>query len=113
MTYNYQPNSAQTTLVEDSKYDISPIGGEEHSVQQPVRIKDEYRQAGELYRSLNKQDQDDLITNLLHDLSQITIPEVKLRAVTNFYKADKNYGTRLAEALHMDVQQVADNAAKQ
>ena len=88
--------------------------GEEHSVQQPVRIKDEYRQAGELYRSLNKQDQDDLITNLLHDLSQITIPEVRsCGAVTNFYKADKNYGTRLAEGLHMDVQQVADNAAKQ
>jgi hypothetical protein len=31
--------------------------------------------------------------------------------VANFYKADKNYGTRLAEGLHISAEQVAARAA--
>jgi catalase len=111
--YNYQPNRAPNTIAEDPAFDISPIqlvGNT--SVHAPIRIKDEYRQAGELYRSSSKQDQDDLITNLVGDLSQVTNPDTVLEMVSHFYKADVNYGTRLAQALHLDVHQVEARAAK-
>lgn len=78
----------------------------------PIRVKDEYRQAGELYRSVSKQDQDDLIANLVGDLSQVTNPDTVLEMVSHFYKADVNYGTRLAQGLHLDLQQIEARAAK-
>jgi len=109
--YNYQPNRAQTTIAENPAYDYSPVDGGGPSQQKPIRVTDDYRQAGELYRSLSQQDRDDLITNLVHDLSQITNPDIKIAAVSNFYKADKDYGTRLVEALHLNLQQVVDRAA--
>jgi catalase len=108
---NYQPNRSEQTIAENSKFDYAPIAGEANSVQQPIRIKDEYRQAGELYRSVSKADQDDLITNLVHDLSQVTNPDIVIEMVSHFYKGDKNYGTRVAEGLHINVEQVAARAA--
>jgi catalase len=111
--YNYQPNRAPNTMAEDPAFDNSPVtlvGAT--TVHQPIRIKDEYRQAGELYRSVSKQDQDDLITNLVDNLSQVTNPDTVLEMVSHFYKADVNYGTRLAEGLHLDLQRVEARAAK-
>src|SRR3984893_11786866 len=102
--YNYQPNRAQTTIAENPAYDYSPINGGGPSQQKPIRVTDDYSQAGELYRSLSQQDRDDLITNLVHDLSQVTNPDTVIDAVSNFYKADKDYGTRLIEALHLNTQ---------
>jgi catalase len=110
--YNYQPNRAPNTITEDRTFDYSPVALGATTVRQPIRIKDEYRQAGELYRSVSKQDQDDLITNLVGDLSQVTNPDTVLEMVSHFYKADLNYGTRLAEALHLDLHQVEARAAK-
>ena len=110
--YNYQPNRAPNTIVEDPAFDYSPVALGATTVHQPIRIKDEYRQAGELYRSVSKQDQDDLITNLVGDLSQVTNPDTVLEMVSHFYKADLNYGTRLAKALHLDLHQVEARAAK-
>jgi catalase len=109
---NYQPNRGEQTIAENPSFDYSPIEPSGPSQQKPIRIKDEYRQAGELYRSVSKQDQDDLIENLVHDLSQVTNPDITLEMVSHFYKADKDYGTRVAEGLHLDVQQVAARAAK-
>jgi catalase len=37
---------------------------------------------------------------------------VKEREVSYFYKADRDYGTRLAQATHLDVNDVATRAAK-
>jgi catalase len=111
--YNYQPNRAKSTMAENPTFEASPmtlVGAT--TVHQPIRIRDEYRQAGELYRSVSKQDQDDLITNLVGDLSQVTNPDIVIEMVSHFYKADVNYGTRLAEALHLDLQQITARAAK-
>jgi catalase len=110
--YNYQPNRAPNTIAENLAFDASPVELGPTTVHQPIRIKDEYRQAGELYRSSSKADQDDLIANLVHDLSQVTNPDITLEMVSHFYKADKEYGTRVAEGLHIDVQQVATRAAQ-
>jgi catalase len=109
--YNYQPNRAPNTIAENPAFESSPVELGQTTVHQPIRIKDEYRQAGELYRSSSKADQDDLIANLVHDLSQVTNPAITLEMVSHFYKADQQYGTRVAEGLHLDIHQVAEHAA--
>jgi catalase len=111
--YNYQPNRADHTLAEDSAFEASPVQlVGTNTNHQPIRIKDEYRQAGELYRAQSKQEQGDLITNLVGDLSQVTKPEIVVEMVSHFYKADKEYGTRIAVALHLDLHEVEARAAK-
>lgn len=111
--YNYQPNRAPETMKEDPTFEASKVQiVGTTTVHQPIRIKDEYRQAGDLYRSVSKQDQDDLITNLVGDLSQVTNPDIVLEMVSHFYKADQDYGTRLVKELHLDLQTVQARAAK-
>ncbi|WP_353063115.1 hypothetical protein RBB77_17765 [Tunturibacter psychrotolerans] len=58
---NYQPNRSPNTMVENPAFDYSQAALGATTVHHPIRIRDEYRQAGDLYRSVSKQDQDDLI----------------------------------------------------
>jgi catalase len=62
-----------------------------------------FQQAGEQYRSFTKKEQNNLIANLKNDLSAVD-EKTKLLAICNFYRADKEYGERLAEALGVDIQ---------
>ena len=59
-------------------------------------------QAGEYYRSLSAQDKADLITALSADLNHVRNEANKYTMLSYFYKADADYGTRLAKALHAD-----------
>lgn len=78
------------------------------AVTQQAVIKKEqnFRQAGALYRSLTKEQQDHLIKNLAGDLGQVKSREVKEIMVSHFYKADAEYGTRLAKATEVDIKAV-------
>ena len=44
-----------------------------------------------------------LVQNIVDHLGQCTIEEVKLRQIGHFYKADPEYGTRVAEGLGLEV----------
>jgi catalase len=50
---------------------------------------------------------------LASDLNRVTDHGIKLREVSYFHKADRDYGTQLAEATHLDVNEVAALAAKE
>jgi catalase len=50
---------------------------------------------------------------LASDLNRVTDHGIKLREISYFYKADGDYGTQLAEATHLDVNEVAALAAKE
>ncbi len=69
-----------------------------------------FYQAGVLYRSLSEQDKQDLITNLAGDLNKVNDEEIKATMVSHFYRADKDYGTRLANATNTDMKQVMKKA---
>lgn len=47
---------------------------------------------------MNEQDKSDLIANLAGDLNKVTDKDIKTTMVSYFYRADKQYGTRLAKA---------------
>ena len=96
---NYQPSVVQKTPADESAYRYStrPLAG--GTQQQRIAKTLNFRQAGELYRSFAEGERTNLISNLAGDLKQVQNPQVKLRMVSHFYKADADYGRRLAEAV--------------
>ncbi|WP_163852741.1 catalase [Paenibacillus elgii] len=102
-TVNYEPNSASGSPQEDPAYVESeaPLTGP--AVRQKIEKTDDFTQAGERYRSYTKQEQDNLIRNLINDLKQ-TGQDIQLRAICNFFRADAEYGMRLAQGLGIDIQ---------
>ncbi|WP_010500255.1 catalase [Paenibacillus elgii] len=102
-TVNYEPNSASGSPQEDPAYTESeaPLTGP--AVRQKIEKTDDFTQAGERYRSYTKQEQDNLIRNLVNDLKQ-TGQDTQLRAICNFFRADAEYGMRLAQGLGVDIQ---------
>ncbi|AEG94419.1 catalase [Ramlibacter tataouinensis] len=71
---------------------------------QTTRTVDDYRQAGDRYRSFEPWERDDLVANLGADLRECPEP-IRLRMVWHFWHCDEDYGRRVAEAAGVDLQQ--------
>jgi len=73
---------------------------------QTTRTADDYKQAGERYRTFEDWERNDLINNLVADMKDC--PEhIALRMVWHFWHCDEDYGRRVAEGAGIDL-----NAAK-
>ena len=103
---NYEPNNSATLPVEQNEFRYSqyPVSGE--TQQRKIDPEDNFRQAGEFYRSLSKQEQDNLLKNLAADLGAVTNLETRKAMVSHFYQADQDYGTRLAKLVNVDIASV-------
>jgi catalase len=101
-TINYEPNRYDDTPKETLSYIESetPLTGV--AGRQIISKTLNFRQAGELFQEFTKKEQDHLIRNLANDLSGVE-ERTKLLAICNFYRADKEYGQRLADALGVDI----------
>lgn len=99
---NYEPNSFDSSPKEDPAYhdSVVPVNGQ--IGREKIAKTDDFTQAGELYRSFTAEEKDHLIANLVNDLKQ-TPEQVQLRAVCNFFRADREYGMRLAQGLGVDI----------
>jgi catalase len=72
---------------------------------------DDFVQAGNLYRHvMSDQDRDNLVGNIMDHLGGAR-ERIQLRQTALFYKADADYGSRVAEALGLDVEEVKRLAA--
>ncbi|HEV7447738.1 MAG TPA: catalase, partial [Steroidobacteraceae bacterium] len=80
--------------------------------QQAISKTRNFMQAGEYYRSLSEQDKADLVTALSADLNHVSHEANKYVMLSHFYKADADYGTRLAKATKADVTRVKAAAAQ-
>jgi len=80
--------------------------------QQAIAKTRNFMQAGEYYRSLSEQDRADLVTALGADLSHVGNEANKYTMLSYFYKADPDYGSRLAAAAKADVTRVKAAAAQ-
>jgi catalase len=100
---NYEPTSAANTPAEQPQFRYSSYAVSGSTQQKAIDKQDNFRQAGEFYRALDKHEQDDLIKNLAADLSQVKNAEIKSTMVSHFYQADKEYGSRLASAVGIDL----------
>jgi catalase len=108
---NYYPNSFEgpepNPQVGAPPIDVSGMAAR-HSY---TLTDDDFVQAGNLYRNvMTDQDRDHLIGNIVSHLGNAE-KRIQLRQTAIFYKADEEYGTRVAEGLKLDVSQVKRLAA--
>jgi len=77
----------------------------------PAYPQDDFVQAGDLYRKvMTDQDRENLIGNIVSHLGGAR-KRIQLRQCAIFFKADKEYGSRVAQGLKLDVKKVEKLAA--
>ncbi|MGD6844555.1 catalase KatA [Bacillus infantis] len=64
---------------------------------------DHYTQAGDLYRLMSEEERSRLVENIVGAMKPVESDEIKLRQIEHFYKADPEYGTKVAEGLGLQV----------
>lgn len=67
---------------------------------------DHYTQAGDLYRLMSAEERERLVANIVAAMKPVDRDDIKLRQIAHFYKADPEYGTKVAEGLGLAVPQV-------
>jgi catalase len=108
---NYQPSRLEGALVEDPNARSSQLPLTGTTQQQRIAKTLNFRQAGDFYRSLSSQDRDDLIANLSGDLKRVKNQDTLFTMLSYFWKADADYGTRLAQAVGVSGDKIAPLAA--
>jgi catalase len=99
---NYEPNSSSESPREAASYADSYAPLEGAAGRQKIEKTDDFTQAGERFRSLSEQQQANLIANVTGELEQ-TNDDIRLRAICNFFRADRNFGMKLSENLGVDI----------
>ncbi|WP_053360398.1 catalase KatA [Bacillus sp. FJAT-27251] len=64
---------------------------------------DHYTQAGDLYRLMTEDERTRLVANIVAAMKPVEHDDIKLRQIAHFYKADPEYGTRVAEGVGLSV----------
>jgi catalase len=108
---NYEPSRIEPkTTLPVARATTTALSG---TVQQQIIAKtDNFTQAGEFYRGLSKQAQQNLVRNLAGDLGAVKDSVTKQVMLSHFYKADASYGKALTKAVNGDLKQVEQLAAQ-
>lgn len=97
---NYQPSNLIASVQDNNTFRHSQLPlNNTTTTQQKIDKTNDYKQAGDYYRSLSKQEQNNLIKNLLGDLRQVTEKDIQKKMIVHFYRADQSFGMRLAREL--------------
>ena len=105
---NYQPSTNKPEVVDNAKFMYSkseffkPVSTTQHVIDK----ENNFKQAGDLYRSFSKKDQDNLIKNLSGAFKTIKNKVIVHKMIAYFYQADKEYGTRLLKAVDMKLDEI-------
>ncbi|MEK6447877.1 catalase KatA [Priestia aryabhattai] len=100
----YEPNSfSGPTESHENKQAAYPVSGVADSV--AYDHNNHYTQAGDLYRLLNEDERTRLVANIVEAMKPVEKEEIKLRQIQHFYKADPDYGKRIADGLGLSVPQ--------
>lgn len=103
---NYWPNSLGGSEPDPSVAEPPfQVSGEAGRHEQELS-DDDFVQAGDLYRKvMTDEDRDHLVGNIVDHLGGAQ-KRIQLRQTAIFYKADPEYGTRVAEGLILDVKEI-------
>ena len=101
-TKGYSPNSIGEWKTRPAIHSYSCVDGPtmRHSPYED-RHDDCFYQPGNLYRLMTEDKRALLIQNTATDMMPVTY-NIKYRHAAHCYLADKEYGTRLAKAMHLD-----------
>ncbi|TXK83712.1 catalase KatA [Paenibacillus sp. N3.4] len=98
----YEPNSlggpTETSAHKQAPFEVT---GEANST--AYDHHDHYTQAGDLYRLLSEGERERLVQTIVGAMKPVEQDEIKLRQIGHFYKADPEYGVRVAEGLGLSV----------
>ncbi len=108
---NYWPNSMGGPAPDPAVAE-PPFDAEGQVARHPVKLTDDdFFQPGELYRRvMNDADREHLVGNIVAHLGKAQ-RRIQLRQAALFYKADADYGRRVAAGLGLDVKEVKRLAA--
>jgi len=99
---NYEPNSYDRPVEDPAvKQQPYPVSGLADST--PYDHDDHYTQPGNLYRLMSEDEKQRLVSNIVGSMKEVRKEEIKLRQIKHFYKADPDYGERVAKALGLQV----------
>ncbi|MCP3065203.1 catalase [Myxococcus sp. K38C18041901] len=99
---NYEPSIARESQeAPQHLFSQLPLSGT--TQQQPIEKTDNFSQAGAFYASLDPAARERLVKNLAGDLGQVRDARVKARMVGHFFVANEEYGTKLAKAVNVKV----------
>jgi catalase len=112
---NYEPSTVKQmgAVTPQPSFKLSEYAVSGVTQQKAIANTDDFGQAGNHWRSFSGDGQAYLIKDLASDLNRVTDHGIKLREVSYFYKADRDYGTQLAQATNLDVNEVAALATKE
>ncbi|MCM3706763.1 MULTISPECIES: catalase KatA [Cytobacillus] len=100
----YEPNSfGGPTEAPEHKQAAYPVSGLAESV--AYDHNDHYTQAGDLYRLMSEEERSRLVANIVAAMKPVEKEEIKIRQIQHFFKADPEYGTRIAKGLGLAVPQ--------
>jgi catalase len=103
-TVYYEPNSFDgPEEVQEQKQTPFEVTGFAEST--AYSHHDHYTQAGDLYRLMSKEERGRLIENIVAAMKPVEREDIKLRQIQHFYKADPEYGERVANGLKLSVPQ--------
>jgi catalase len=108
---NYWPNSREQTPLPDERF-TDPAWALGQAVvdrYDSTVDHDDYTQAGDLYRLFDEGHRDRLATRIAGVLGQAR-HEVQLRQLCHFFRADEDYGRRVAQKLGIDVTEFLQGA---
>lgn len=99
----YQPNNSNEWQ-EQPEFTEPPLklSGDAAHWSHYADSDDHFSQAGDLYRMMSKKQQETLIKNTAKSMGDIP-DEIKIKHIKHCYKADKDYGSRLANELGLNV----------
>ncbi|CBW25771.1 catalase precursor [Halobacteriovorax marinus SJ] len=116
---NYQPNHFdgslnrdRGTLHEDQQYKYSQHKLSGSTQQKMIAKTQNFKQAGETYRSYSDFDKEHLIKNFGGTLNQIKNKLIVTQMIAYAYKADKEYGEKLAKFTNTDLNKVKSVVVK-
>ncbi|MBO5251180.1 MAG: catalase [Bacteroidaceae bacterium] len=102
-TKGYSPNSIGEWKTRPTTYPHSPVDGASMRYNPYEDREDDcFYQPGNLYRLMTEDKRQLLIENTVADMKPVT-DNIKYRHAAHCYLADQEYGTRLAEAMHLDL----------
>ncbi|HKS30683.1 MAG TPA: catalase [Pyrinomonadaceae bacterium] len=108
---NYEPSSSKASL------EVAPQTGKDYTpfvqgnvVRQTISRTNNYKQAGERYRSFEEWERDELIGNLVGALKQCE-RGIQERMFNHLSQCDTEYGRRVAEGLGLNVDELKSDTA--
>ncbi|MFK2825716.1 catalase KatA [Bacillus sp. B190/17] len=100
----YEPNSFSGPK-EMPSANVTPFNVAGQAGNYNYHHDDHYTQAGDLYRLMSEEERERLAANIVNAMKPVAKEEIKLRQIRHFYKADPEYGTRVAKGLGLTVPQ--------